>query len=281
MVRRYYRRGKEFPPGNSAGLNIKEIVMKPVSFLTLMIVVALLMTSCSMGAPEPTATPSPLPPTAPIPTDTLAPAPTDTLIPAPTDTPTIVPTATPSFPVVTPSDDPVNCRFGPSIDYAITGALKVGESTQVFGKTADASWWQVQNPTEPGQKCWMAASVTTGSGNFSGIGVVAAPTAFVTAVTLKLTPETITLTACSDPFDPIQIKGTIETNGPVTVKWHFETQQSGVSPDQTLEFTAFGPLDVSDEFMPSPVKAGTYWIRLIVTSPNSMTMEAQYKVVCS
>jgi len=251
-------------------------------FLLVLTIVALLMTSCSMGAPSPTATPISVPPTVtealPSPTSGV----TDTpLPPPPTDVPTVAPTATPSFPVVTPSDDPVNCRFGPGTDYAVTGALKVGVSTQVFGKTSDGGWWQVQNPTETGQKCWVAASVTTGSGNFSGIGVVAAPDAFVTAVTLQLDPETISLTACTDPFEPIQIKATIDANGPVTVKWHFETQQGGVVPDQTLEFTTFGPQDVSDEFMPSPVVAGTYWIRLIVTSPNDVTMEAKYKIVCS
>lgn len=251
--------------------------MKTRSFFVL-IIVALLMTSCSMGAPEPTPTPTSLPPT--VTEVPPSPTPEMTFTPAPTDVPTVAPTATSSFPMVTPSKDPVNCRFGPSTDYAVTGALKVGESTQVFGKTSDAGWWQVQNPTATDQKCWLAASVTTGVGDFSTIGVVAAPSTFVTAVTLTLDPETITLTACTDPFDPIQINAAIETNGPATVKWHFETQQGGAEAEQTLDVATFGPQDVSDEFTPSPVAKGTYWIRLIVTSPNDLTMEAQYKIVC-
>ncbi len=253
--------------------------MKKVRSFLVFSMAALLMTSCSMGAPEPTSTPVPLLPTATEPPP--SPTPTLTIAPSPTTVPTVAPTATPSFPRVTPIDDPVNCRFGPSVDYAITGALKVGENTQVFGKTSDDGWWQVQNPSEASQKCWVAASVTTGSGDFSAIGVIDAPVTLVTAVTLQLNPETISLGACTDPFEPILVKGTIDVNGPTTVKWHFETQQGGVLSEETLEFTAFGPQDVSVEYMPAPVANGTYWVRLIVTSPNSVTMEAKYKIECS
>lgn len=253
--------------------------MKHISFLML-IMVSFLLTSCSLGAPEPTQTPTPtlaLPTaTEPLPSST----PTPTFTAEPTDIPTPVLTATPSFPMVTPIDEPVNCRFGPSVDYAQVGALKVGEYTQVFGKTSAGDWWQVQNPTETSQKCWVAASVTTGSGNFSEIGVVIAPTAFVTNLTLKVDMETISLSLCTDPFEPINLKGTIETNGPLTAKWHFETEQGGVMPEQTLEFKTFGSQDVSAEYMPLLVKPGTYWVRLIVTSPNSTKVETTYKIDC-
>jgi hypothetical protein len=184
--------------------------------------------------------------------------------------------------MVTPVDEPVNCRFGPGTEYAAIGFLLVGENAQVFGKTSSAEWWQVQNPDDvAGKRCWVAASVTSGSGNFSGVGVVAAPATFVTAVTLALDPEVISLDDCTDPFEPIQIKALIDVNGPAVVKWHFETQQGGTVPEQTLEATEFGSQDVSDEFMPSPVKKGTYWIRLIVTSPNEITKEVKYEIDCS
>jgi hypothetical protein len=126
----------------------------------------------------------------------------------------------------------------------------------------------------------MSASVTTTSGNFSGVGVVAAPAAFVTNLTLKVDQEKISLPLCTDPFEPINFNGTIETNGPATVKWHFETEQGGAMPEQTLEFTTFGAQDVSTAYMPLPVKAGTYWVRLIVTSPNSTMVETKYKIDC-
>lgn len=252
---------------------------KYTSFLMLM-TMALLITSCSMGAAEPTPTSTP---TFVLPTATEPPAsptPEATFTSEPTDVPTAAPTATSSVAMVTPSDDPVNCRFGPSVDYAQVGALKAGEYTQVFGKTSAGDWWQVQNPSETSQKCWVAASITTGTGNFSTIGVVAAPAALVTKLTLKVDQETISLPVCTDPLEPVNLKGTIEANGPLTAKWHFETEQGGPMPEQTLEFTTFGSQDVSASYMPLPVKPGTYWVRLIVTSPNSTTVETKYKIDC-
>lgn len=251
--------------------------MKPISIL--IIIAALLLTSCNLGAtPTPTATVTPVPATA---TEVPAsPTPEPTFTDEPTVVPTPADTATPSVPMVTPSDEPVNCRFGPSTDYASIGALVEGEHTQVFGKNSAGDWWQVKNPDQTDQKCWVAASVTTGSGNFSAVAVVDVPDAFVTNVTLKVDPELIPLTACTDLFDPVTFKGTIETNGPTTVKWYFETQQGGKTAEQTLEFKTFGPQDVSMEFIPIPVKQGTYWVKLIVTSPNEVTVEQKYEIEC-
>lgn len=251
--------------------------MKRISIL--MILVALLLTSCNLNAATPTVTP--IPTTVPAtPTEEVSPTPEATFTSEPTEVPTVADTATPSVPMVHPSDDPVNCRFGPSTDYAMVGALTEGENTQVFGKNSAGDWWQVQNPDQTNQKCWVAASVTTGSGNFSTISVVDAPAAFVTKVTLTVDPELIPLVACTDLFDPVKFTGSIETNGPTTVKWYFETQQGGKMTEQTLEFDEFGSQDVSMDFIPIPVKQGTYWVRLVVTSPNEVTTEQKYEIEC-
>jgi hypothetical protein len=183
--------------------------------------------------------------------------------------------------MVTPSDKPVNCRFGPSTDYAVIGALVIGASAPISGKTSDGGWWQIQNPSTPGEKCWVAASVTTASGNLTTVVVVSAPAAFVTSVTLKIDPDTISAPGCMGPIMPVSFKGSIEVNGPVKVKWHFESQQGGSTPEQTLEFTSFGSKDVSIDYTPAPIADGSYWVRLIVTSPNNMTAEAKYKINCS
>lgn len=248
------------------------------NIFAMLIITSLLLTSCNLNAatPTPTATSVPTettePPSSPTPEPTFTEEPTDVPTPAFTDTP--------SVPMVTPSDEPVNCRFGPSTDYAMVGALTEGERTQVYGKTSSGEWWQVQNLDQTDQKCWVAASVTTTSGDFSAIAVVAAPETFVTNVTLTVTPEKIPLVGCTDVFNPIVFAGTIEANGPLTATWHFETQQGGKMSDQTLEFETFGSQDVSMEFIPIPVKKGTYWVKLVVTSPNNVTVEEQYEIDC-
>jgi len=250
-------------------------------FFVLTTIVALLLAACGpTPTPTPTATPFDVPSATqpPLPTATVE----MTATTAPTDVPpTAAPTGTSSFPAVTPVDEPVNCRFGPGLVYGLEGALLLGESAQVFGKNSDASWWQVQNPDAPDQRCWVSASVTSTSGDFSAIGVVAAPVPFVKSVTLELNPETLALDACDEPFEPIVFTGTITTNGPTTVTWYFDTQQGDPMAKKTIEFDDFGPQEVTAEFIPAPVANGEYWVRLIVTDPNEITAEAEYEIDCS
>jgi hypothetical protein len=242
--------------------------------IVLSLIMTLLLASCNLPASEPTATPT-IPPT-----ETQAVTPTVTFTPLPTEPPTEVPTATSSVPMVTPVDEPVNCRFGPGTEYVSLGSgLAVGAKSQIFGKTADGGWWLVQNPSAGNSRCWVSASVTTATGDLSTVGVVAAPAAFVTAVTLNLDPDTISVAGCIGPIQAISLEGTITTNGPARVKWYFETQEDGAMSEHTIDFTAFGSQDVSGEYTP-PLTAGTFWVRLIVTSPNEILDDATYKIVC-
>jgi hypothetical protein len=78
---------------------------------------------------------------------------------------------------------------------------------------------------------------------------------------------------------PITITGTIETNGPTEVKWHFETQQGGSMASDTLQFNKAREKDVSVDYTPV-LTAGTYWVRLVITAPNNDSAEAQYKIEC-
>ena len=214
---------------------------------------------------------TPPPPTA-LPTPTL---------PA-TNTPPPPPTSTPSVPTVFAKDVGVNCRFGPGIAWAAVSSVAAGQSSQIVGKNSDGSWWYIVDPFNSGNKCWVAASVTTTGGNLSSVPVVETPQASVTSVTIDVDPRTIKTTTCSDPTSAIKITGTIETNGPTEVQWHFETQQGGAMPIQTTDFDAFGPKEFSVEYtIPSPRTPGTYWVRLIVTEPNAMQAEVSYKIECT
>jgi hypothetical protein len=44
-------------------------------------------------------------------------------------------------------------------------------------------------------------------------------------------------------------------------------------------FDTFGELDFSVDYTP-PVTAGTYWVRLVVLSPNSTQAEGSYRIDC-
>jgi hypothetical protein len=251
-----------------------------IKFMTMTLIVALVVASCNFpSASAPTDTPVPVTDTPALPTDT--PPPTNTSLPTDTPLPTL--TSTPSVPTVTTRDQPVNCRFGPGVAWLAISALNLGQSSQIVGKNSTGEWWYIQDPLNPGRNCWVAASVTNASGNLAIVQVVQTPSASVTNVTLSLDPKLIDLALlCIGAVPAVKFAGTIETNGPTIVKWRFETQQGGVQPEKTTEFDAFGKKDVSGEYTPvAPITPGDYWVRLVVTSPNSLIAEASYKIDCT
>jgi hypothetical protein len=113
----------------------------------------------------------------------------------------------------------------------------------------------------------------------AGVPVVEAPKATVTNVNVEVDPRSISVAGCLGPILPLEITGTIETDGPTTVQWRFETQQGGAMTTQTTEFEAFGEETISVDYTPTLV-AGTYWVRLIVTSPNNLQDEVNYTITC-
>lgn len=202
-----------------------------------------------------------------------------TLTPLPADTAPPPPTATPSVPVAFPRDVAVNCRLGPGTAWVVLSGLGLGQSSQITGRTNDGTWWNIVDPSSAGRRCWVSASVVNTAGNIAGIPVVAAPSASVTNVQVSLSPRTISAPGCLGPILPIEIEGTIETNGPTTVTWRFETQQGGAMTNQTTQFDTFGAKEFSVDYTP-PVAAGTYWVRLVVSSPNSTQAETSYTITC-
>jgi cell wall-associated NlpC family hydrolase len=213
------------------------------------------------------------------PSDTPTLQPTDTPIPSPTDTPTITLTFTPEVAMVTPKTESVNCRFGPGVDYLTIGGLKTGDSVPILGQNGDGTWWQIQNPNNIATLCWVSDSATLTSGNMAGVPVAPSPQAYAISVKAN-TPAAISVPGCIGPIQPLVLTGTIETNGPIPIVWHFETQQGGALPSHTVTFTKYGTQTVTESSFTPPLVAGTYWLKLFVTSPNSLTAEASYTIAC-
>jgi hypothetical protein len=199
--------------------------------------------------------------------------------PLPSETPSPTPTSTPTIPIAWPVDKGVNCRFGPGKEWMITGALLPGQTATVKGRFGDFSWLYVVTPNDPDSPCWVAASVINTAGNLSALQVLEEPQAYVIDMKLRLDPETINLPACTDPVQPITIRGTIQTNGPAVVKWHFETQAGGALADQQTRFSSADSKGVEGTYSPAP-GAGTFWVRLVVASPNQKAAEAKYQITC-
>ena len=243
------------------------------------LVLVLAMLACNLPSNVP-ATQTAAPLTLPSATATTIPAPElPTQTPLPTNTPLPTFTFTPSVPVAFPKDVNVNCRLGPGTAWLPISALLVGQSSQITGKNSDGNWWLIVNPQNSGGRCWVSSSVTNTGGNLSGIPVAEEPETEVTDVSVNVDPKTISVAGCTGPVLPIKIKGTIETNGPVTVKWRFETQLGGTMGNQSTDFDNFGSKDFSADYTP-PLTAGTYWVKLIVFDPNDRQAETSYKIEC-
>ena len=242
------------------------------------LMLALAMLACNLPSNLPTATPTLalITPSATQATETIAP----TLTSLPSNTPPPTATFTPSVPIALPKEVAVNCRLGPGIGWVVLSGLNVGASSQITGKSADGSWWQIIDPLSSGRRCWVSASVTNTAGNVGGIPVVETPKAMVTNVTVDVDPSSLSVVDCAGPIVPFKITGTIETNGPTTVQWRFETQQDSTISTKSTEFESFGEETVSAEYTPTTLIADTFWVRLIVTSPNEAQAEAKYTITC-
>ena len=245
------------------------------------IIVALILTSCNLTALDPTITPAPQP--TPIPaTSTPQIFSTPTIVPIETllavDTPTRVPTATLGITLASPRDQPVNCRFGPEVSYAIVGALTVGGKAEVIGKSIDVTWWYVKNPSDPSNNCWLSADFVVVTGNVDALPVVSPPEIGVNNIQVQVDPETLYVGCAAFP-QTVSVTAQITTNGPTLVTWRWEASNGYVSPDETLLFEAEGTKEVRTIL--TLWSATDYWVNVHVLIPNDRSEGAFFKITCT
>lgn len=238
----------------------------------------LIATSCNLKAvPQTTATPLS---TLTLDTPTLS-VPTPTLVPIETllaiDTPMRIPTATPGITRASPKSQPVNCRYGPGVSYAVVGALDLGRQAEMIGRTSDSSWWYVKNPSDPSTVCWLSAEFVTTVGNVESLPVVGPPEIGVTNIRVTVDPVLLNV-ACNAFPQSVSASAQITTNGPAVVTWRWETSMGDVSAEKTLLFEAEGAKTVQDYF--SVRSANDHWINLHVLLPNDKSGGAYFKITC-
>ncbi len=255
-----------------------------IRVFSIILVAALLLSSCNMptnapsvtdnsteGEPSPTQEDTP-PPPSPEPTATLLPSET----PLPTNTPLPTATFTPTVPIAWPKDQNVNCRFGYGTEWAAVGALVAGQPATVTAKNSNETWWFVTLPNST--TCWVAASVTLTAGNLASLPVYGQSTASVVSVSIEK-PDNVSVPGCIGPVQPISLAGSIEMNGPGEASWHFEVEQGGALAGDSTTFDTVGAKSVSSSFVPI-LTVGSYWVKLVVTSPNGKSAESNYKIEC-
>jgi hypothetical protein len=242
------------------------------------VILAVLLTSCNLTATQETATPLPTPLPASA-TATIFFTPTivsiETLLAR--DTPTGIPTATSRVILASPSDQPVNCRFGPNVSYSVIGALIVGRQAEVIGKSIDETWWYVRNPSDPSTNCWLSSDFIVVIGNVESLPVVSPPEIGVTNIQVEVDPVAMNV-GCSAFPQVVNLMGQITANGPTIVTWKWETSAGDVFPEETLLFESEGTKEVREIL--SVWSANDYWVNLHVLIPNDRSGGANFKVTC-
>ena len=142
---------------------------------------------------------------------TLTQTPTFTATFTPTFTPTFLPTSTAYGPMISVSV-PTNCRVGPGKVYTQVGALLVGQTVPVYGRTADGTYWYIRNPDAPNSFCWVWGYYATVTGLSAGVPVYTPPPSPTPSNTPTPSPAfTATFDAvdsCSGWFVDILLKNT-------------------------------------------------------------------------
>jgi len=247
---------------------------------TWIVISALILTSCSLTALDPTATPAP--PSTPLPASPTPNVSTPTIVPIETllavESPTPVPTATPRIILAAPKDQPVNCRFGPEVSYAIVGALIVGRQAEVIGKSIDATWWYVKNPNDPSNNCWLSSDFVVVAGNTDALPVVGPPEIGVNNIRVQVDPVAMNV-GCSAFPQTFNVIGQITANGPTIVTWRWEASNGYVSTGETLLFESEGTKEVRGVVTVWGVN--DYWVNLHVLAPNDRSGGAYFKVTCT
>jgi hypothetical protein len=224
----------------------------------------------------PTSTPEPVLDT-PI-SSITAPMPiaTETLLSI--ELPTVTSTSTPSVFLASAKDQPVNCRFGPAVSYAIVGALILGRQAEIIGRNEDSSWWYVRNPSDPSTSCWLSAEFIETVGDVQSLPVVNSPVIMVTNVQVLIDPPVINI-ACNAFPQVVTITARITASGPSTVVWHWQSSTGIVSPDKNVLFIVGDTKTVQDSYQVNGVN--DYIVQVQTTLPNIMTGQASFKVVCT
>ena len=196
-----------------------------------------------------------------------------------------IPTLTPLPPTPTPVEIPVqvtaelaNCRFGPGTVYLTMNEIRSGRLLTAVGRDITSTWWQVEDPINPGGFCWVSGDVTDEHGDMEWLPVVAAPFVTVTKVELRVEPNRIVVN-CSDFPQTVFFEAAISANGPTLLTWQWEASTGVVSDVGTLIYEEAGTQLINEFYRINA--PNEYWVKLKILTPNEMVEQVAFPVSCT
>jgi hypothetical protein len=141
----------------------------------------------TLQAAIPTAAPAtdtPSPSDTPAPTQTPPPTPTETLAADAVATSTPTPSVSGTMARITTN---TNCRTGPSTSFPIVFTATKDSTVKVIFNSTSSEYVVVENPTNPGQTCWLWTKYVEFSGNLAGLPVATMPVLPTPSMSFSLT----------------------------------------------------------------------------------------------
>ena len=77
----------------------------------------------------------------------------------------------------------------------------------------------------------------------------------------------------------VTVDADIETNGPATVTWRWETSEGETIDKDALAYYEFGSQSVFIHYKINAAK--DYWIQIHILAPNDITGRATFKATCT
>jgi hypothetical protein len=196
-----------------------------------------------------------------------------------------VPTLTPDPPTPVPVEIQVevtaelaNCRFGPGVVYMTLNEIKNGRTLIAVGRDTTSTWWQVEDPINPGGFCWVSSEVTDEEGDTSLLPIVPAPFVTVTKVELRVEPNRISV-SCNNFPQTVFFEAAITTNGPTLLTWQWEASTGVTSDVGTIIFEQSGTQVINEFYRINA--PNEYWVKLKILSPNEIVEQVSFPVSCT
>lgn len=228
--------------------------------------------SCNYPGTQSTATPLSTLTPAPLIESTATATATEAILPSET------PSSTPEITLASARQQPVNCRFGPDVSYAVVGALNPGRQAEVIGKNIDITWLFVRNPSNPSTSCWLSMDFIDVEGSVELLPVVGPPEIMVTRIEVRVEPAAMNVDCDALP-QSVVISADITTNGPSVVTWQWTSSAGYTSSEKQVLFESGGTKTVQDYYVVNRV--ADYSVEVKTMLPNTAVGDANFRVICT
>ncbi len=173
-----------------------------------------------------------------------------------------------------------NCRQGPDETFEVVGALRVGDTSQVYGMLPYGAWWYIKNPGKDEPKyCWVWGETTKVDGSTADVPEMSAPpTPYLSKpkVSLSISVDPATSTTC--PVT-VTVTASLTTSGEGNFTYSIVNDEGHHFQDSFLTFKDDGTQSVSFTKKYSSDYSG--WFQMKVTNPVAVKSGKAYiQITC-